>query len=579
VIGALSFYLFRSLVNRVSARVRRLRNPRYLLSALAGLVYMYFAFLRRFTQSPHGGAIPQLPVDPEFIATAEIICSVVLLVLVLAPWFSFARPTALLFTEAEIQFLFPAPISRRTLLRYRIARGQFAILFGVVVSFLVFARPNVVPHRFFLFVTIWVVYSFLGFYRMGASLAKTSLAEHGSAGFRRQLWAVISVVVIVAAIGVWLRWFVAAPNGADLSTAAGMAAWIRRAADAGPARFLLLPFTTLVRPASAGDWPPFLLRLIPSLGILALAYGWVMTSHARFEEASVARAEQMARRLETVRSGVALRKSAVIPLVPFRLRAEGSIQGAFLWKNLISIGRISPWRLLSVLGVVAFAIAISSVERKSFLMVVGAMSGGTLAFLTLLGPVVMRNDLRMDLLHLNVIKSYPVRGWRVVLGEVLAPAVVLTAVEWFLIVITSATLTGMGRVPWRADQRFAFALAAMLLFPFFSFIALLVQNGAALILPAWVHLGRAQQRGIEAMGQRLITMVATMVVLIVAVVPAGVLFAIVYYPAMLFIGYAAVPLAASVSCCALFLEAVAGTALLGRVFDRLDPSAEIEIGN
>ncbi len=318
-----------------------------------------------------------------------------------------------------------------------------------------------------------------------------------------------------------------------------------------------------------------MLRLIPALGILALAYAWVLNSHARFEEASLARAETVARQLEAARSGVVPRRSAKTPLVPFRLVPDGPAHSAFLWKNLISVGRVNPWRLIVVLSVLALAIGLSSMTRQSLLMIAGGMAAGIAAFLTLLGPVILRNDLRMDLLHLNVIKTYPIPGWRIVLGEVLAPAAVLTAAEWLLVLIAAATLTELGRGPWAPSQRFAFCLGAMMLLPCFSLMALLVQNGAALVIPGWIQLGRTQQRGIEAMGQRLITMVATIVVLAVAVIPAAAVFAAAYFPGSWFLGYAAVPLAASVACGALLVEAASVIAWLGRLFDRLDPSAEL----
>jgi ABC-2 type transport system permease protein len=576
VTGALAFYLYRSFINRVAARIRRLRTPRYFISALAGLVYVYAAFLRQMVSGPRARNMPRLVADPDLLAAAEMILAVLLLLLVLAPWLSFTKPSALLFTDPEIQFLFPAPVSRRTLLRYRIVRGQIAVLFGVLVSFVIFGRTNLVPHRLYLLVTFWVGYSFLALYRMGTSLAKTSLAEHGAAGFRRQLWVVAAVVAVAGAIVAWLRWFLPPPMSQEFSSPAEAIAWLRALTEAGPAHFVLLPFRTLLRPASAPDLLTFLLRLIPALGILALTYGWVLTSDAQFEEASVERAEAMARRIEAARSGVSPRRSPGTPLVPFGLSPKGPAHIAFLWKNLISAGRINPWRLAGVVAVVVFAIALSSMSRQSLLMVTGGMAAGVAAFLTLLGPVVLRNDLRMDLLHLNMIKAYPIPGWRVVLGELLAPAGLLAAAEWFLVLIAAATLTGLGRSPWVPAQRFAFSLGAMLLFPCLSTIALLVQNGAALAVPGWVHLGRSQQRGIEAMGQRLITTVATVVVLAVAVIPAGAVFAAAYYPARWVLGaYAAIPLAAAVSCCALLFEAAAGIFLLGRMFDALDPSAEM----
>src|SRR5260370_1121426 len=48
---AFLFVTFRSFKNRILVRLRRLRNPRYLVSAIAGLGYFWFMFLRNSHRS------------------------------------------------------------------------------------------------------------------------------------------------------------------------------------------------------------------------------------------------------------------------------------------------------------------------------------------------------------------------------------------------------------------------------------------------------------------------------------------------------------------------------------------------
>ena len=70
------------------------------------------------------------------------------------------------------------------------------------------------------------------------------------------------------------------------------------------------------------------------------------------------------------------------------------------------------------------------------------LRSGSAAFAILFGPQMVTGDLRRDLAHMAVIKTWPVRGAALVRGEVAAPAAVLSA--------------------WRAvdSRRLVFALAA-----------------------------------------------------------------------------------------------------------------------
>jgi len=48
MIGALVYLQLTSLRNALSQRLRRLRQPRYLVGAIVGLAYFYFFFFRHF---------------------------------------------------------------------------------------------------------------------------------------------------------------------------------------------------------------------------------------------------------------------------------------------------------------------------------------------------------------------------------------------------------------------------------------------------------------------------------------------------------------------------------------------------
>jgi ABC-2 type transport system permease protein len=499
---------------------------------------------------------------------------------VLLPWAWPGRGSSgLRFTEAEIQFLFPAPYSRRTLVHFRLIKMQIGIFFGVVLSFVIFGRGRFLDHPAYFLGTLWGIYSFLGLYSLGTYLVQTSLAEHGLSGFKRQIWtlgalAAVAVSVVVRA----KRYIPPLPQGEDIGLHE-ISAWVVRLTGSGPAFFLAYPFKTLVRPAFATDPAEFALRFIPAVIIVGLVYVWVIGTDANFEEASLERARKMAARIEAARSRNwrhARRGTTKVRKPLFKLAASGFGHTPIFWKNLISVGRLGSMRVLpAIAGIgVAFAAMASNHkgEGQAFLIIVGSIAGGIAAFMTLLGPMMIRDDLRCDLQQMDLLKTYPLPGWAVVLGEVLAPIAVLTAIQWFLLLIAAMLIPSVGSMHLTGSQRLLVGLSAAFVLPCLSMIGVLIQNAVALIWPGWVELGKGHRQGIEAMGQRLITMAATLLTLVVAVIPASIAFGIVYFLGSFVIGVSVMPIAELAAAMCLLTEAGFAVLWLGRVFDKYDVS-------
>jgi hypothetical protein len=118
-------------------------------------------------------------------------------------------------------------------------------------------------------------------------------------------------------------------------------------------------------------------------------------------------------------------------------------------------------------------------------------------------------------------------------------------------------------------------LGAAILFPGFTLLGVLIQNAAVLLLPGWMRLGKEPQHGIEAMGQRMITMIATFLLLALAVIPGATLFAAAFFAGFWLIGQAVIPLAALAAFAGLCIEAAFVIAWLGRLLERFDASLEL----
>ncbi len=583
MIQTFCFYLARSLRNRTVAYVRQLRRPKYLVPALAWLGYMYFFVFRYMFSRPRPDVRAAVPQFFQMLPLLEIGGAIFLFGIVLLPWiWPGRRGGAFRFTEAEMQFLFPAPISRRTLVRFRLVKMQFGILFGVLISFLFFGRGGFSEHPIFFLAALWLVYSFLSLYYVGATLTQTSLAEHGVAGFKRQAWTLAAVAAVIVAVLVWVKWFIPPFPGSAGGKISVYSDWLAMATGSGPAYFVLLPFRALIHPAFTPDYPAFLVSLIPALAILFLSYLWVMHTDVAFEEASLEKARKVAGVLEAARSGSfkgVKRSGSKVRKPLFQLAPVGFAPVAIFWKNLISIGRLGMLGIVPAIIVVAVGMAVvfgsRGSQRDLVPTAIGTIAAVMAGFLTLLGPNMVRDDLRTDLLQVDLLKTYPIPGWGVVLGEVAAPAAFLAVGEWVLLLVAALVLPDGGRIRATLPQRLLVASSAASLLPSLSLMGVVIQNAAALVLPGWVQLGKDRQRGVEAMGQNLISMVATVLVLVLSLLPAGLIFSIVFIPGYL-AGYGLVvlPIAALVAALGMVAEAGFAVFWLGRIYDKFDVSLE-----
>src|SRR6185295_6656771 len=101
--------------NSLLVRLRRLREPRYLIFAIAGAAYLYFAVFMRFgaaRRSRRRGDEPPNIFTPSVGALAPAAGGVAMLALAAVAWVLPTRSTLFDFSEAEIHLLFPAPVTR-----------------------------------------------------------------------------------------------------------------------------------------------------------------------------------------------------------------------------------------------------------------------------------------------------------------------------------------------------------------------------------------------------------------------------------------------------------------------------------
>jgi hypothetical protein len=584
MLAALLFLRLTSLKNLILARVRRLKQPKYLIGAIVGAAYFYMMFFRRVRFQRTGTSHQVAAVMPaELLPTIVIIGAVVLMIVVSFAWILPDGRAGLAFTEAEIAFLFPAPIRRRTLIYYKLLNSQFAILFTVALLTLFtrswsFLGGSTLTHA----AGWWIILATLNLHTMAASFVMTRLMDNGITPWRRRL-IVFGVLLVLGVIAyVWATRYVPVPQPSDYATIRAMGGYLASVLESGPLSWLLAPARWVVTPFLAPTTSAFLAALGPALAVFAVHFVWVLRTEVSFEEASIAKSEKRAARAAAVREGHWRSASGALTArrAPFRLREQGRPEIAFLWKNLLSTLPVFRPRIFFACVVIIFAgfeWLAQSATYRSFLPVVGILAMAVGAYTLFLGPQIARQDLRQDLGNADILKTYPLRGWQVVLGQMLTPVAILTGILWLVLIALVLTFHPQ-RTPWLTPSlRFAIAAGLTPLVPVVCAMQLLIPNAAALLFPAWVQTMRNRaERGIEALGQRIIFIGGQLLVMLMALVPAALgAFALIFATQWLIGPVASVMIASIGVWVILAAEVAAGLWWLGRRFETFDLSSEL----
>jgi hypothetical protein len=590
---ALLYLRVTTLVNMVVDRIRRMRQPKYLVGFGVAVMYFYFVLLRRTGALGPAASVAAGDRATAGLVAAAFICtgaSILALVRIAWAWISPDERPGLRFSEAEIAFLFPAPVARRTLIHFRLLSAQLTILFTSVLIAVFFNRAGFLGgNRTIHAVGWWVILSTFDLHLNGTKLALSRLRETSR---HFVLWRVCVVAGIVLYVGA-VAWAAAGIVDATVSqpfASRGPAELVTRLMASPAFRWLILPFRIVLGPYFSTGYGEFAKSIVPALLLLALNYHWVSSSEARFEEGSIALAEKRAAARAALQQGEAPKVGAFRPKArpgPFPLSPQGLPEVAFLWKNLLSMRSALLGRRALVIVVVLLVWMASSLgpllagQARSggadvYGPVIVGFCGMAAAYTILLGPQIARQDLRSDLSNADMLKTYPLEGWRLVLGELLAPTALLTLILWFTIAAAAAAIDPVGKVEWLTrGVRLTAALGLGAAAPLLCLIQLLVPNSIMVLLPGWYQASRSRTAGIEMFGQRLIFGVVQLFFALLVILPSAGWAALVIFCSQHALGAApAIALGAAAVLFILATEAAVGLWWLGQRFERFDLSTE-----
>ena len=543
--GPFSAFVFlsaRTLRNRLAAQAKRLRSPRYIVFVSVACAYFFLLLYRPAEQVVEVPAV--LPPGRASGWPQMELFSACFLALITAKWWLLGSANSTLaFSPAEVQFLFPAPLRRRTLVLYKVARMQLSLLGSALLITVLARRAGAHLSPPLRVIALWVLFCTLSLHQMAAMLVRAGAAQRGRGLRANAIPITVAGAALLVLLGTAVRGW---PGVRAIDELPAALTHVAQAFGAPLPSAVLLPFRLAIAPTYAETRTAWLAALIPATALLLFHVVWVLRADAVFEdaavEASARRAERLAARHARA-AGAALPTPSVVAkvsgsmaavrlhqppppslrpraaLLPLAPRGDPSV--AILWKNTLALAR--GFRVRTVILV---AIALSGVFmafRELGLLGDAPGGGGTVLlgtlafvaamFLIVLGPLAIRNDLRQDLLQLDMLRTYPIRGASVVFAEIASSTLALTLIQWFLLGASYVLLAaspddvGGGTLSLFATEigdrtvMLAVAIAAL---PIINGASFVVQNTAALLFPDWIRLGSAGMGGLEIIGQRIL---------------------------------------------------------------------------
>ncbi len=410
---------------------------------------------------------------------------------------------AISFSPAEVQFLFPAPFTRRQLLAYKLlGTALLCVVYGLLMTgFFLAYVPNPLAAWLGLVLTLW----FVQFFSTTVALVLQTLGARATTRSRKIILVGLAVMLTLT-VG-WL--------GRD-ALAEGPARALDRLTAQPAVWYGLAPLRWFVEATTAEQlWPEFADRALRCLAIDAGLLLVVFLLDARYLEAAATASDREYERLQRVRSGGALAGAGSNGKARFSLPALPDLGGVgiLVWRQLTTAAR-SLRPLLILLGcfiviLVGPRLAIAGDDAEMVQTGLGLTIGVlTMSFGIL--TTMLTFDFRGDVDRIEVLKTLPISPYRIVIGQLLGPALLLSAVQ--------VLLTLLGQIVWGSVAEL---LIVVVLFALpLNFLSFGLDNLLFLWFPE--RFAPSGPGDFQMMGRQMIKLVAKFVALSLLLVPISI---------------------------------------------------------
>jgi hypothetical protein len=389
---------------------------------------------------------------------------------------------AITFTPGEVNLLFPAPLQRRQLLAYKI----FLFFSSSVVSALVTAlflrryAASYLSAAIALTLAMFFLQSFTVFLSLLASTI-------GARAYDLQRRVVLGLLLLALALVAVQSLATSAPHDAEGWLNVVEQSWLARVGLA-PLRWFVL---AMIAPRI---WPDLIQWSALALLVNGICLAAIFLMDAQFLEASATASERLYARMQQARRGGPLAVTAPgsrttrwrLPAFP----AWGGV-GPILWRQMATALR-GVWSVFILLALTVVTSAPIWFEPRGEENPVWPKLIGMLFGMTLFLPALVPFDFRGDIDRMDMLKALPLPAWRLVVGQILTPILLLTLVQ--ILVVTAAQIVQGTSDPtlWMA---FAFALP-------FNALIFGLENLLFLLFPTRVLA--AQPGDLQALGRQVV---------------------------------------------------------------------------
>lgn len=402
----LGVFRLRGAVRRVLRNAKSLRGVLLLVFILAFFGLMLWPNLAMAHEQPRA--------DPELVRS---LAPLVLLAAFVSTLLTSSANKAVVFSMPEVEFLFPAPFTRRELLLYKLAGS----VVGAGISALIF---SVIFLRWMTWwiagwIGLWLALLLIQLLSMAVTLVAQGISERAYSRSRRL---VLVFLFLLAAVALWQ----ALPSGEGFQLAELPTRF--RASLAG--QVVLAPFEVFGRSIAAETLvPDFLVWASAALAINLALTVLVLLLDANYLESAAVASEKRYEAVIRARQGQTLTIGSA-RLARWRFAPFPWLGGAgpTAWRQTLQFLRSSPRLIIILLSVAVFA-GPGLLASRSDTADLTPWLVGMVAWVSFFLSSVIPTGFRADLDQMDALKTAPLSPLALVVGELLPAAILITLLQ------------------------------------------------------------------------------------------------------------------------------------------------------